>query len=235
MGVGQFCTKPGLVFAVGGPELDAVQAKLTALFAAAAPATMLHPGICAAFQQGFAHTSTVDGVKILARAATPADPSKTQGAPALLRTDAANFLKHSALAEEVFGPSTLLVVASSPAELEQLAHRLDGQLTATIHAAPEDLRQAAPLFKILERKAGRLLLGGFPTGVEVCPSMNHGGPYPATTDARFTSVGTAALARFVRPVSYQTFPPALLPAALQDENPLGLRRMVDGQPEVAGK
>ena len=106
---------------------------------------------------------------------------------------------------------------------------LEGQLTATVHGTPGDFQQAERLLRMLERKAGRLILNGFPTGVEVCPAMNHGGPYPATTDVRFTSVGTAAIYRFARPVCYQDFPAALLPAALRDENPLGIRRIVNGK------
>jgi len=114
-------------------------------------------------------------------------------------------------------------------ELEDIAENLEGQLTATVHGTANDLQQAKRLLQILERKAGRLLINGFPTGVEVCPSMNHGGPYPATTDVRFTSVGTAALYRFVRPICYQNFPVSLLPEALKDENPLNLWRLLDGK------
>ena len=112
-----------------------------------------------------------------------------------------------------------------------MARSLEGQLTATVHGTAADLQAAQPLLRILEGKAGRLIINGFPTGVEVCASMNHGGPYPATTDARFTSVGTAALQRFVRPVCYQDFPQAHLPDALRDGNPLGIRRLVNGSLE----
>ena len=149
----------------------------------------------------------------------------------LARTDAATFRARPELAEEVFGPYALLIAASSTGELEQIARQLDGQLTATIHGTAADLEAAAPLVRILEQKAGRVIVNGYPTGVEVCPAMHHGGPYPATTDVRFTSVGTAALFRFVRPVCYQDCPTFLLPAALRDENPLGLRRMVNGTME----
>jgi len=153
----------------------------------------------------------------------------------MLCATAANFRNHPELAEEVFGPFSLLISAESISELEQVARGLAGQLTATIHGTTEDLGRAGTLLKILERKAGRLVINGFPTGVEVCPAMNHGGPYPATTDVRFTSVGTAALLRFVRPVCYQNFPPALLPEALQDGNPSSLRRMIDGEVIVSGR
>jgi NADP-dependent aldehyde dehydrogenase len=147
----------------------------------------------------------------------------------LVCTDAKNFRQHPELAGEVFGPFAVLIPAQTMSELEDIAENLEGQLTATVHGTANDLQQAKRLLQILERKAGRLLINGFPTGVEVCPSMNHGGPYPATTDVRFTSVGTAALYRFVRPICYQNFPVSLLPEALKDENPLNLWRLLDGK------
>jgi len=229
LGVGQFCTKPGLVFGVAGAELDQFKQCLAGLLAAVEPATMLHAGICESYHHGLARSAAVAGVKLLARSSAAADAAQTQGESVVLQTDAANFRMHPELAEEVFGPFALIVAAAAPAELEEVARGLEGQLTATVHGTPADLHQAAGLVRVLERKAGRLIINAFPTGVEVCPAMNHGGPYPATTDARFTSVGTAALQRFVRPVCYQDFPAALLPAALRDENPLGLWRLVNGR------
>jgi NADP-dependent aldehyde dehydrogenase len=168
-------------------------------------------------------------VKVLARAKENPDAKKTHGEPVVVHTDVKNFQQHPELMEEVFGPFTVLVSAQTMAELEDIAEHLEGQLTATVHGTPGDLQQAGRLLKILERKAGRLLINGFPTGVEVCPAMNHGGPYPATTDVRFTSVGTAALYRFVRPICYQNFPATLLPEALKNENPLNLWRLVNGK------
>ena len=147
----------------------------------------------------------------------------------LLVTDANNFRKHPELATEVFGPCTVLISTRTVEQMEEIAAGLEGQLTATVHGTPGDFGKAATLLRVLERKAGRLIINGFPTGVEVCAAMNHGGPYPATTDVRFTSVGTAALLRFVRPVCYQDFPASLLPEALKEENPLGIRRLVDGK------
>lgn len=229
MGVGQFCTKPGLVFGLGGEPFDAFQATLSGQLEAVAPATMLHAGISAAYHEGLGHATGVTGVAVLARSAQPADATKTQGEAVVARTDSVNFRARPELAEEVFGPYALLISATSLGELEQIARNLDGQLTATVHGTPDDLANAAALLRILEQKAGRLIINGFPTGVEVCPAMHHGGPYPATTDVRFTSVGTAALYRFVRPVCYQDFPSELLPDALRGDNPLGIRRMVDGK------
>jgi NADP-dependent aldehyde dehydrogenase len=229
MGVGQFCTKPGLIFGLGGPEFEKFAEDFAKAMTAATPATMLHPGICHAFYEGLKVTEKVRGVVPLAKSETEPDREKTQGTPTVFATDAENFSARRELHEEIFGPFTLLVTARTKGELHDALHALEGQLTATIHASSSDLAEASELMRLLERKAGRLIVNGFPTGVEVCPSMNHGGPYPATTDARFTSVGTAALQRWVRPVSYQSFPADLLPAELRDENPRGIMRLINGQ------
>ena len=231
LGVGQFCTKPGLVFGIHSVDFERFQRTLAGLLEAVAPATMLHGGICEAYHQGLHRVSGVSGVRLLARSRDAAEPKQTQGEAAALATDLANFRQHSELAEEVFGPFAVLISANTFSELEGVAQDLDGQLTATVHGTPDDLRQASRLLRLLERKAGRLVINGFPTGVEVCAAMNHGGPYPATTDARYSSVGTAALARFVRPICYQDFPASQLPDALKEGNPLGIRRMLDGRPE----
>jgi alpha-ketoglutaric semialdehyde dehydrogenase len=231
LGVGQFCTKPGLVFGLHGEPFESFQSTLSTRLRGVAPATMLHAGISEAYHQGVRHASGVTGVSVIGRSDDAPDATRTHGEAVLARTDSVNFRARPELAEEVFGPYALLISASSLTELEQIARTLEGQLTATVHATPKDLEGAAPLLRILEQRAGRLILNGFPTGVEVCPSMHHGGPYPATTDVRFTSVGTAALFRFVRPVCYQDFPQTLLPSALQDTNPLGLRRTVNGKVE----
>lgn len=229
LGVGQFCTKPGLVFGVQSPAFEQFQQTLARGLEAVAPATMLHAGICGSYQEGLKRASGLSEVEVLARSQAAPDPAKTQAQAVVVRTDLRNFQKHPELAEEVFGPFAVLITAQTLAELEEVAQGLEGQLTATVHGTPEDLAGARRLLGILERKAGRLVINGFPTGVEVCPSMNHGGPYPATTDVRFTSVGTAALYRFVRPVCYQDFPETLLPQQLLDANPLGLHRTVDGK------
>ncbi len=147
----------------------------------------------------------------------------------MFETSARVFMQHRELGEEIFGPSTVVVRCGSRDEMEAVARRLDGQLTATIHGTPSDLAEYASLVSILENKAGRLIFNDFPTGVEVCASMQHGGPYPATTDSRTTSVGTAAIHRFVRPVAYQNFPQSSLPVELQDANPRRIWRLVDGE------
>ncbi|MHA3774275.1 aldehyde dehydrogenase (NADP(+)) [Verrucomicrobiota bacterium sgz303538] len=229
MGVGQFCTKPGLVFALGGEDLQGFAQALTEGIRKAAPATMLHSGICNSFSQGVDKLRETSGVVVLASADADADTAKTHGAAVVFATDTENFARNPELHEELFGPATLIVDAQKPQDLLEIARRMEGQLTATLHGTPEDLANAAELISILERKAGRLLVNGFPTGVEVCPSMHHGGPYPATTDERFTSVGTAAILRFARPVCYQSFPASALPPELQDNNPRGIMRLVNGK------
>lgn len=227
LGVGQFCTKPGLVFAVGGPDLQAFAAAFTKCIEASAPGTMLHAGICRAFQEGTDALAKIPGIAPLATSDTEPDPARTQGGPAAFATDLENFLARPELREEVFGPTALLVDASDAAGLIRAARHLGGQLTATVHGTADDFAAAAELFAVLERKAGRLVINGFPTGVEVAPAMNHGGPYPATTDARFTSVGSAAIQRFARPVCWQNFPASALPPELQNENSRQIMRLVN--------
>ena len=230
LGVGQFCTKPGLVFAVRSAETDAFLAKLAELVRAAPNAPMLTGGIRDSFQENRAKITGVAGVQPLAAGASEADAAKTEGQPRVATTTAKNFLAHPVLATEAFGPFTLVVLADTAAEITGCVAALEGQLTATVHASASDFAAVRPLFAALEQKAGRVLLNGFPTGVEVCHAMNHGGPYPATTDVRFTSVGTAAMLRFARPVCYQGLPDELLPDALKNANPLALLRLVNGRP-----
>jgi NADP-dependent aldehyde dehydrogenase len=147
----------------------------------------------------------------------------------LFETDVPSFLKDPHLEAEIFGPATMLIRYSHPADLLEVARNLEGHLTATVHGTDQDLREAAELIAILETKVGRLIFNGFPTGVEVCHAMVHGGPYPSTSDGRSTSVGTQAIYRFARAVCYQGFPNEALPDELKDENPLGIWRLVDGQ------
>ncbi len=229
MGVGQFCTKPGLVFGIGGAEFGKFAEDFAAAMRATPPATMLHPGICRAFHDGLETMARVPGVIALGVSDTAPDAAKTHGEPVVFATDAENFRRHHALHEEVFGPYTLLVDASGYPDLVHLARQLEGQLTATIQGTAEDLAEAGDLLAALQRRAGRVVVNGFPTGVEVSPAMHHGGPYPATTDERFTSVGTAAIQRFARPVCLQNLPASALPPELLDSNPRGLMRIVNAQ------
>ncbi len=227
LGVGQFCTNPGLV--ILEESKDAAQfLKVTAeYFQDVSAATMLTSKIHQAYENGIERMSSQKGVRLLAR--DKADGSGCQGTPSLLQTTAQNFLSNEMLEEEIFGPSTLIITANNKNELLKIAQNLKGHLTATLHATEEDLKDYSDLIAILERKAGRLIINGFPTGVEVCHAMVHGGPFPATTDSRSTSVGTAAITRFTRPVCYQYFPDDMLPDELKDDNPLNIWRLVNGE------
>jgi 2,5-dioxopentanoate dehydrogenase len=229
LGVGQFCTNPGLVFVLADPISEKFLGQLEEFIIGTAPGTMLTPGICAQYHAGLKKFSGASGVRRLGKPAEPAPGPGASAQAALFVTEAETFLKNPRLMDEVFGPSTLVVRCASRAQMLAAAEALEGQLTATIHARPEELAENAQLLAILDTKAGRVLFNGFPTGVEVCHAMMHGGPYPATTDGRSTSVGTRALTRFLRPVCYQNFPDAALPDELKEPNLLGLWRLVDGK------
>ena len=163
------------------------------------------------------------------RSAVASEELKTEAQPAVLITDAGTFLSSEELSEEIFGPSTVIVSAGSKDELMKVARGLQGHLTATIHGTKEDLNEFKDLIGVLQTKVGRLVFNGFPTGVEVCAAMHHGGPYPATTDSRSTSVGAYAIKRFARPVCFQNFPESALPLELQDRNHRNIWRIVDDQ------
>ena len=228
LGVGQLCTCPGLVVGLRGGAMNKFVASITQLFEGASPATMLHPGILRAYQEGLRRLGDVGGVEGKRSLAT-ADENKTQGQAAVFVTAAETFLVHEELSEEVFGPATVIVSCSSKEEIMKVAHNLQGHLTATIHGTREDLAEYKDLLEVLQRKVGRLVCNGFPTGVEVCTAMHHGGPYPATTDVRSTSVGAYAIKRFARPICFQNFPQEALPVELRDENSRGIWRMVDSK------
>jgi NADP-dependent aldehyde dehydrogenase len=227
LGVGQFCTKPGLIFALRDAATERFAATLAKLVAAAPAGTMLTSDICSAFEAERRQIMAMPGVSSLAQAAAATGP--TQAPPGIAITDARHFLATPAMATEAFGPFALLIRVDSMQEMLACARSLEGQLTATFQATPADLAQAAELLLVAEQCAGRVVINGFPTGVEVSPAMNHGGPYPATTDVRFTSVGTAAMFRFARPHCYQGFADELLPVELRNANPLGIERLVDGR------
>jgi len=228
MGVGQFCTCPGLVFGVRGAAFDAFVGHVARLAAQVPPGTMLHSRLCARYREGVEEFEKLPGVKTAGRA-SGAEHQKTQAGAVIFVTDAETFLKTPRLHEELFGPATVIVGCASTGELATVAGRLPGQLTASIHATLEDLQECRPLAEVLTQRAGRVVYNGFPTGVEVCAAMHHGGPYPATIFPHFTSVGTAGILRFVRPVCYQNCPPELLPLELQDRNAGHIWRLVDGE------
>jgi NADP-dependent aldehyde dehydrogenase len=226
LGAGQFCTNPGLVFGIAGPDLDAFIAAAASALGGTAAATMLTPGIASAYNAGVLRLEGAGNVRTCALGREPTGPN--QGRAALFVTDAATFSANHALEDEVFGATSLVIVCPDLATMKALGEKLDGQLTATLQMDPADLADARVLLPMLERRVGRILVNGFPTGVEVCHAMVHGGPFPATSDGRSTSVGTLAMMRFLRPVCYQDFPQDLLPASLGDANALDLWRSHDG-------
>lgn len=228
LGVGQFCTCPGLVFGLDGESLNRFQAKLVENFESGTPATMLNSAIAKGYSERVEEVHGLDAVKAYA-ARKPANRQSTEGQPALFVVEADAWSKTHSLHEEIFGPATIVVRCRSEEELLEAARALDGSLTATIHGSPEELQRNKKLIDLLGEKAGRLIFNGYPTGVEVGSAMNHGGPYPATTDSKFTSVGTTAIYRFARPVCYQNFPDAVLPIELQNANPRKIWRTVNGQ------
>lgn len=229
LGAGQFCTNPGLVLAIEGPELAAFERAAIDALAKCPAATMLTPQIYANYGDGVDKLRTQPHVELLGRG-KPGEPF--QGQPALFATSAKAFLAFPELREEVFGASSLIVRCPDATTLLQAFNALGGQLTIAVHSHPSDYPALAALLPSLEKKAGRVLLNGFGTGVEVCHAMVHGGPFPATSDSRTTSVGSLAVQRFLRPVCYQDFPQALLPPALRDRNPLGIGRRVNGAVET---
>ncbi len=227
MGSGQFCTNPGLLIAINGSGLERFIAVAAEALAKSAPGQMLSANICANYHQGVARLRAHADVSDLASGAVTGTASLASAA--LLQVQAQQFIAQPALAEEVFGPSALVVGCRDSAELERVLRHLEGQLTATLHLESSDQAVAARLMPLLERKVGRIVVNGWPTGVEVCHAMVHGGPYPATSDSRVTSVGTRAIERFLRPVCYQDVPQDLLPPELRDRAAARLRRLVDGQ------
>lgn len=227
LGVGQFCTNPGLILAVEGEGLNSFGAALAAEIKKSAPGTMLHQGIADNYATRSQRTLTQQGITVEAQSNEAGDAA--QGRPMIVSVSAKEFFKNPLLAEEVFGPFSMIVKCADRNELHTVANLLHGQLTCSVMGSEEEIAEYESMINVLVEKAGRLIINGVPTGVEVCPSMNHGGPFPATTDSRFTAVGTDAIKRFARPVAFQNFPNALLPDELKDGNPLGIWRVVNGE------
>ena len=225
LGTGQFCTNPGVVVGMRGEALDRMVGALAERIAAADASVMLYPQLADAYARAVA-VALAKGAELVARSATDDAHRST---PALLRVDGHQFIESRELREEMFGPASIVVGARDGAELERVAEAMEGQLTATIHGTALELRQHQGLVDILQRKVGRLLFNGYPTGVEVGHAMQHGGPYPASTDSRSTSVGSAAISRFARPLCFQNFPDDSLPDELRSDNPRGIWRMLDGR------
>lgn len=224
LGVGQFCTNPGLIITTAGEGLEAFLSSLAERIKAISPAKMLHQGISKAYGANRSQALAQADVQLVS--ASTVEAKEDEGQPTIATVTGDVFLSNPVLHQEVFGPYSLVVVCKDAQQQLQIASTIEGQLTCSVMATDEELSN--DLFEILPLKCGRMILNGVPTGVEVCWSMQHGGPFPATTDSRFGSVGPDAIKRFVRPVSYQNYPDALLPDELKESNPLGVIRVVDG-------
>jgi len=226
LGAGQFCTNPGLLIGVGGADLDAFIASATSALGNVAAPPMLSASIASNYANGVRQLHALDGVEVVARGRDEPGPNRCRATLSIV--EGQRFIDEPRMAHEVFGASSLVVRVSSVEDFARIARSLEGQLTATLLHDPEDASAVATLLPALERRVGRIVSNGWPTGVEVARSMVHSGPYPATSDGRSSSVGSLAIQRFLRPVCYQDLSDALLPAALQDANPWQLPRRVDG-------
>ncbi len=231
LGAGQFCTSPGLIIAIDSVDLTRFIDAASELIRQTAPQVMLTPGIHAAYESSSSRLSHHSAVSLCAEGVSSHACNRGQCRLCTVSADA--FMHDAMLSEEVFGATSLIVRCHSEEQMRQLITSLEGQLTATLQMEDPDLSLARKLLPALEKKVGRILCNGWPTGVEVCHAMVHGGPYPASADGRSTSVGTAAIERFLRPVCYQNLPDALLPDALKVSNPLTVPRLLDGQPDIA--
>ncbi|OSZ77000.1 aldehyde dehydrogenase (NADP(+)) [Chitinophagaceae bacterium IBVUCB2] len=226
LGVGQFCTNPGMLI-YQNTEQD-FNESLKAAFEKTSGGVMLTPTILNAYKTGVQQHLATEGVEQLAQSGFQPEMEASNAIPVLLITNTNVFNNTPQLSEEIFGPTGIVISTSTKKEMLSIAENLSGHLTATVHGADEELMEYKELLDILEQRAGRVIINGFPTGVEVCNSMVHGGPYPSTTDSKTTSVGTAAIFRFTRPVCYQNVPQLLLPVALKNKNELNISRLING-------
>ena len=227
LGVGQFCTNPGLIIGTDSMHLDIFVAGLKEEIKKVTPAEMLHAGIFKNYVENRANALAQEGVQMIAVSET--EPIMNQGAPTIASAPGEAFLNNPILHKEVFGPYSLVIRCKDMNEMTEVAKRLEGQLTSTLMATENDIKNNVELIEAVKNICGRFILNGVPTGVEVCLSMHHGGPFPATTDSRYTSVGADGIKRFARPICFQNWPNELLPDELKDENPLGIWRTVNNE------
>ncbi|KIA97057.1 MULTISPECIES: aldehyde dehydrogenase (NADP(+)) [unclassified Flavobacterium] len=225
LGTGQFCTNPGLLLGIKGEKLNQFMEQLAEEIEKIAPSCMLHPSIKDDFNNGREKIKSQNGVSTIAEYKGEISPNYAP--QTILTVNGKTFLENATLSHEVFGPFSIVVQCENDEELERIINKLDGQLTGTILAEPKEIANSNTIIDALQSRVGRLIFNGVPTGVEVCASMIHGGPYPASSDSRFTAVGIHAVKRWVRPFSYQNWPDELLPSALQNLNPLKITRTVN--------
>ncbi|MGB5942203.1 MAG: aldehyde dehydrogenase (NADP(+)) [Leeuwenhoekiella sp.] len=227
LGAGQFCTNPGLLLAIEDDALHTFANNLAMELSEQTATCMLHPKMVKAYDHARQMIMNTEGVEILS--INLESKQENNGKPTLVKVAGTDFLQKPGLQQEVFGPFSMLVSCSDKAELIEVINALEGQLTGSLIAAEEELASHQEIASALAARVGRILFNGVPTGVEVCTSMHHGGPFPASSDSRFTSVGTDAIYRWVRPVAYQDWPQELLPEELKNENPTGIFRKVNGK------
>ncbi|QTD37341.1 aldehyde dehydrogenase (NADP(+)) [Polaribacter batillariae] len=227
LGTGQFCTNPGLILAIKSEGLTNFVNTLAEEIVNIEPSCMLHPNIAGAYEKNKEKALSQNGIDILAEHSENVQPNFAK--QVVTTVEGKTFLENETLHHEVFGPYSLVVQCKGEAELREIISKLEGQLTGTVISDDTEISNYVDVIHELENRVGRIIFNGVPTGVEVCPSMLHGGPYPASTDSRFTAVGVDAIKRFVRPFSFQDWPNELLPAALKNENPLGILRTVNGK------
>lgn len=227
LGMGQFCTNPGLLLAVKSVALDNFITLLGSEIAQVVPQKMLHTGIHASYTKGLENVLTQKGIETVAQ--SEKQPAVEEAFPTVAKVAAATFMSNPHFREEVFGPFSLVVVCDNKEQLKEVLASLQGQLTTTVMATDQDIENNADVIALQTTLAGRVILNDVPTGVEVCASMVHGGPFPSTTDGRYTSVGTSAIKRWVRPVCFQGFKDSMLPDALKSTNPLNIWRILNNE------
>ncbi|MDY7395883.1 aldehyde dehydrogenase (NADP(+)) [Aureibaculum sp. 2210JD6-5] len=229
LGTGQFCTNPGLLLGIKGEELTNFINQLSDEIVKIEPSVMLHPNIIGAYEKNKQRALSQVGLKVTADYDSEVKPNFAR--QAITTVEGKTFLENTTLHQEVFGPFSMVVQCEGAEQLEQIISKLEGQLTGTVISDNEEINNYSGVIDALQNRVGRIIFNGVPTGVEVCPSMQHGGPYPASTDSRFTAVGVHSIKRWVRPFSYQDWPQELLPEELKDKNPLGIVREVNGKIE----
>ncbi|MBT8305350.1 MAG: aldehyde dehydrogenase family protein, partial [Maribacter sp.] len=227
LGSGQFCTNPGLILGIKGQALTDFVKSLSDAIIKIEPSCMLHPNIIGAYESNKQKAVAQKGLQVVAD--YESDVQVNYARQTVSTVEGTTFLENTTLHQEVFGPYSIVVQCEDVAQLERIISKLEGQLTGTIIAEENELNKHPELVSALQNRVGRLIYNGVPTGVEVCPSMHHGGPYPSSTDSRFTAVGIHAIKRWVRPISYQDWPDTQLPQELQNANPLGIARLVNNE------
>jgi len=230
LGAGQFCTNPGLLLGVKGDDLTNFIEILSKEIVKIEPTCMLHPNIIGAYESNKSKMQEQSG--LTTTASYENDVAVNYGRQAITTVEGSTFIENTTLHQEVFGPFSMVVQCEDAEQLEEIISKLEGQLTGTIIGDESEISEYSNVVNALQNRVGRIIFNGVPTGVEVCPAMVHGGPYPASTDSRFTAVGINSIKRWVRPFSFQSWPNELLPNELKNENPLGISRLIDGEQTI---